>query len=135
MSLVEHAKRELTILGEFDESPAYAQSIVAAVAAFASFGHSGGSASIAIEVLNNLLNFKNLTPLTDNPDEWEDRSEMSGYPFWQNNRNFSAFSRDGGKSYYLLDDQPEGASEAPLYRSKHVEIENEDPSGSPSTPS
>ena len=43
MTLVEHAKRELELLGQTAEDPAYAASIVAAVAAFSSYGHSGGS--------------------------------------------------------------------------------------------
>lgn len=123
MSLVEHAKTELTRLGEFDSDPAYAQSIVASVAAFASYGHSGGSAGIAIHVLHDLLQFKNLTPLTDDPEEWFDVSQMSGYELWQNRRNSSAFSKDGGRTYYLLEDRTyENQSTQDVYQpSVHVE--------------
>ncbi|MEU0078553.1 hypothetical protein ABZY58_11705 [Micromonospora tulbaghiae] len=105
MSLVEHAKRELELCGQFEEDPAYAQSIVAAVAAFASYGHSGGSAGVAIHQMTTLLQFGSLSPLTDSPDEWFDVSEMSGTPMWQNRRNSEAFSTDGGKTYYLLSER------------------------------
>jgi hypothetical protein len=33
-----------------------------------------------------------------------DRSEMSGYPLWQNIRDTRAMSRDGGKTYTMVDD-------------------------------
>lgn len=110
-NLVEHARRELELCGQTAEDPAYAQSIIAAVAAFASYGHSGGSAEMAVEQLHRLLQFDNLTPLTDSPDEWEDRSEMSSVPMWQNTRNPAAISEDGGKTYYLVtdDDKPNSA--------------------------
>jgi hypothetical protein len=104
-SLVQHARHELEACGQFAEDPAYAQSIVASVAAFASYGHSGGSASVAIEQLTALLSFQNLSPLTDNPNEWCDVGEQSGYPLWQNRRNGTAFSTDSGKNYYLLDER------------------------------
>lgn len=100
MSLVEHAQRELKLCGQFDEDPAYAQSIVAAVAAFASFGHSGGSAGIAIHQLTTLLQYKALAPLTADPAEWFDH----GDGLWQNVRSSEAFSTDGGATYYLVDD-------------------------------
>lgn len=99
-NLIAHAIRELELSGE---DPAFAQSLISAVACFASYpGHSGGSSDIGKWILGKLLNFENLSPLTDNPEEWEDRSDMSGYPFWQNKRNSKAFSRDGGKTYRLL---------------------------------
>ena len=100
--LVEHARAELELIGE---DPAYAASLVAAVAAFASFGHSGGSAMCAIEQLTALLQFENLAPLTADPDEWEDRSEMTGVPVWQSKRNSKAFSENGGQTYWLVDDE------------------------------
>lgn len=106
MSLVEHATVELIKLGEFDEDPAFAQSIVAAVAAFASYGHSGGSAGIAIHMLHDLLQYKNLSPLTDDPDEWCDVAEYAPeQPLWQNRRRSDAFSYDGGKTYYTLEER------------------------------
>jgi hypothetical protein len=71
-------------------------------------GHSGGSASVAIPTINALLQFKNLRPLTNDPKEWvhhgeEIWGEKGG--IWQNERNAEAFSKDGGKTYYLISEQ------------------------------
>lgn len=108
MSLVEHAARELQLCGQFREDPAYAQSVVAAVAAFASYGHSGGSASCAVSQLTTLLQYGTLSPLTDDPEEWvRHQPDM-----WQSSRNPQAFSQDGGKTYYLLDEVEEARQAA-----------------------
>lgn len=103
--LVEHARRELELCGQTEEDPAYAAALVAAVAAFASYGHSGGSAGVAVEQLHRLLQFQTLSPLTSDPSEWEDRSALSGRPFWQNNRDSRAFSEDGGKTWHNIGEQ------------------------------
>lgn len=100
--LTDHARRELELCGQYAEDPAYAQSVIAAVAAFASYGHSGGSAGIAREQLHTLLGHGTLSPLTGDPDEWEDRSEISGTPLWQNRRDPSWFSEDAGRHRYQL---------------------------------
>jgi len=101
--LIEHAIRELDLCGQAEEDPGYAACLVAAVAAFASWGHSGESAQVARQQLALLLDWQTLSPLTDNPEEWEDRSEMSGYPIWQNVRNSRAMSEDGGCTYWLVE--------------------------------
>lgn len=103
MSLVEHAKRELELCGQFAEDPAYAQSIVAAVAAFASYGHSGGSAGVALHQLTALLRFEALSPLTSDPDEWVDHGGV-----WQNRRDSRAMSGDGGKTWWYVDGRHAG---------------------------
>lgn len=110
MTLVEHARRELELLGQTAEDPGYSASIVAAVAAFSSYGHSGGSAMVAVEQLYDLLRYRTLTPITSNPDEWIDRSEISGRPFWQNLRDSAAMSTDGGQTWYFVDDRKPTAS-------------------------
>jgi hypothetical protein len=102
VSLVEHARRELGLCGQHAEDPAYSESIIKAVEAFASYGHSGGSAAIAREQLHALLGYKTLTPVTSDPAEWEDRSKVSGTPLWQNRRDPSMFSADGGTTWYAL---------------------------------
>lgn len=105
--LVEHAKRELKLLGE---DPEYATGIVNVVQAFANMGHSGYSAMDAIDKINTLLKFKNLTPLTNDPDEWMYISEETwGFPrgVWQSRRDPEAFSHDGGNTYYLLSNRDE----------------------------
>lgn len=120
-NLVDHARRELELCGQAAEDPAYAESIVKAVEAFVSFGgHSGGSAMLAIEQLHTLLQFKNLAPLTDDPDEWLDVTDMSGAPLWQNRRNSTAFSQDGGKTYTLLQEDGDSDSGRPVHVSKVV---------------
>lgn len=106
-NLVEHARRELELCGQYAEDPAYAQSIIAAVAAFASYGHSGGSAEIAIDQLHTLLQRRVLSPITSDPVEWVDHSEISGSPLWQNRRDSAAFSTDGGKTWYFIDGRGE----------------------------
>jgi hypothetical protein len=110
--LVEHARRELELLGE--DGP-YSASLVATVAAFASFGHSGGSAEIAREQLHTLLAFGNLTPLTDDPEDWHDHGEISGAPLWQNQRNSACFSEDGGKTYWNVNDPKDDNGDLPRY--------------------
>lgn len=99
MTLVEHAKRELAILGE---DPDLVKSLVAVVKKFAEFGHSGGSAPIAADYLNKLLRYEPLTPITNDPAEWADRSKESGYPLWQNIRDSRSFSANGGKTWWRV---------------------------------
>jgi hypothetical protein len=108
MSLEEHARRELKLCGQYDEDPEYSESIIRAVREFASYGHSGGSASVAREQLHTLLAFKTLSPITSDPGEWLDQSEASGVPMWQNRRDPTFFSTDGGETWYNLDDNEKG---------------------------
>lgn len=61
-------------------------------------GHSGMSAGLVLSIFTSLVNGKNLSPLTNDPTEWFQHSENN----WQNRRNSSAFSMDGGLSYYLV---------------------------------
>ena len=100
--LVAHARRELELIGEEDET---VQGYLRVIQAFADMGHSGGSAAVAVPVINELLQFHNLSPLTDNADEWIEHSSekwdgVNGV--WQSVRRSEAFSEDGGKTYELL---------------------------------
>lgn len=100
MNLVEHARRELERIGEEPETVDWYCRVLAE---FASFGHSGGSAMATIPVLHALLQSQPLSPLTDDPAEWIDRTKISGgVPMWQNVRDSTAFSEDGGRTYWLL---------------------------------
>lgn len=106
--LVAHAKRELDLSGQTEESPALSAAIVAAVEGFATYdGHSGGSHFVAVEMLATLLHFGALSPLTSDPEGWQDRSEMSGYPMWQSIRDSKMMSDDGGKTYWSVDSPDE----------------------------
>lgn len=104
-NLVDHARRELTILGE---EPEYIEQVCKIVQAFADMGHSGFSAAHCTGQLHLLLQYKNLKPLTNNPIEWmlvqEDIGPAHEIRMWQNTRNSEAFSNDGGKTYWLLSD-------------------------------
>lgn len=104
-NLVAHAKRELELLGE---EPSTIEGLLKVIQAFADMGHSGSSAAHFTPIINSLLQFRNLKPLTDDPDEWmyhgEDVWGEEG-GVWQSNRRSDAFSKDGGKTYYLLDDR------------------------------
>lgn len=102
--LVAHARRELA--GMAATEPEFADAILGAVVAMAPTAEdSGGAFFAAQDVLRTLLNFGTLSPLSDDPDEWVDQSETSGVPLWQSRRNPEAFSEDGGRSYYVVDER------------------------------
>lgn len=100
-SLVNHARRELEGIGEEDYVIDWYCRVVAE---FASFGHSGGSAMATIPVLERLLRYEALRPLTSDPSEWFDQREACGVPLWQNTRDSRAMSDDGGRTYWLVDE-------------------------------
>jgi hypothetical protein len=107
MSMVEYAESELRRAGMFDEDADYGgelgSCILETIKTFSKYGHSGGSAMISVEILNRLLRWRPLTPITSDPEEWTDRTEMSGRPMWQSKRRPDAFSEDGGQTWYYLD--------------------------------
>lgn len=109
MSLVEHAKTELLKAGFFSKDADYGGALGKAVlellTTFAQQRHSGSSASICLSLFDTLVRFKTLTPLTSDPSEWNDVSAMSAGPMWQNNRDYRYFSKDGGKTWYSVDDK------------------------------
>lgn len=117
---VRHARVELGLLGEEEDVIEW---YVDVIKAFFSFGHSGGSFDAVMPVLLKLLYHENLTKLTDNPEEWEDVSEYTGKPLWQSKRNSSAFSKDGGKTFWLLSNP--GSSE-PTYSIRKVQNSSEE---------
>jgi len=116
-NLVEHARRELALIGEDQDVTDW---FVAVIEKFAEFGHSGGSAEVCIPRLEQLLRFQPLSALTNDPAEWIDRTEESGgHAFWQSARNPEAFSEDSGQTYWLLSerDAAGSAETTPLHRS------------------
>jgi hypothetical protein len=116
-NLVDHARRELALIGE-DEW--LTDGLCKVIAAFAEMGHSGFSAAHSVAVLEKLLRYEPLSPLTDDPAEWIDRArEMGGEPFWQSARDPRAMSRDGGKTYTLVDEEPQTSdSGQPVHHSE-----------------
>lgn len=108
-NLVEHAEREMRLAGLYDEDSPYGgmipEAVLALVKAHAAQGHSGGSHAQVMAIFNRVANFKALAPITSNPEEWIDRTNISGgNPTWQSNRQSSIFSEDGGKTWYDIDD-------------------------------
>lgn len=107
-NLVTHARRELEIAGLFDDDSDYGgdigRAVISIVEVFSGQGHSGFSAAMTTDIAVRLLRYENLTPLTDNPDDWMNVSEMPGQEMWQNRRRSDAFSTNGGKTYYLLNE-------------------------------
>jgi hypothetical protein len=109
-NLVKHAITELHLAGFYDQTSGdsldpyfekVADDVVQLVRLFASHANSGMSAEITTSLLEALLQFKPLTPLTNDPAEWNQFGDMG----WQSTRDSSAFSLDGGKTYYLLDEK------------------------------
>jgi len=96
------AREELVRIGQYEEDPEFADSLVAAVAAFTSYGHSGGSAGCGVAMLGRLLLYRPLAPLTSDPEEWMDITDNP--PTWQSRRNGACFSNDGGRTYYDIDE-------------------------------
>lgn len=113
-NLESHARAEL---GRIGEEPGIIDWYLDVVRAFSSAGHSGGSAMVSIAVLERLLRFEPLSDLTDDPDEWIDRTEISGTPMWQNRRDGRAMSHDGGQTYYLVNEMTGSMETTPLHQS------------------
>lgn len=107
--LLNHARNEMIRAGLFDKDADYegliARSVMDLLKAHSKAGHSGASHEQVLEIFDILVRYKTLTPITADPSEWNDVSDMSGTPMWQNNRDFTYFSTDGGKTWYSLDDK------------------------------
>lgn len=107
-NLVKHAEYELKLSGLLDKDSDYdgmiGKAVLELVKTFSKQGHSGFSAHYTLDVFNRVANYKPLTPIGSDPDEWMNVSDMSTEPTWQNKRRSSTFSRDGGKTWYDIDD-------------------------------
>lgn len=114
-NLLDHAKRELALVGYHeaemgdpkDMDTMMYRGILDMVFNFSEQGHSGASAAYQVSILEKLLRFQNLSPLTRNPDEWMhiDANLAGDAKTWQSLRNSACFSRDGGLTYYHLDEK------------------------------
>lgn len=109
-NLERHAKEELKLAGLLDKDSDYngmiGKAVLELVKTFSKQGHSGFSAQWTLDVFNQVVSFKNLTPIGKSKDEWMDVAEMTadGKGMWQNKRRSTTFSRDGGKTWYDIDD-------------------------------
>jgi hypothetical protein len=110
MSLVQHAKEELTRAGLFDKDSDYdgmlGNAVLELVEKFAAQGHSGFSAGMTLEIFNRVARFRTLTPISSNPTEWMEVTQyFNGKGVWQNRRDPAKFSEDGGKTWYDVDER------------------------------
>jgi hypothetical protein len=107
-NLIQHAQYELDRAGLFDSDAdyggAHAHAVMELIKTFANQGHSGMSAAITLSLFSELAQFKPIGSVTSDPDEWVNRSDISGEPLWQNRRRGSTFSRDGGATWYDIED-------------------------------
>lgn len=107
-NLVEHAKYELQRAGLLDDDSDYdgmlGKAALEIVEVFAKQGHSGYSAMMTIDIVTKLMSYQPLTDITSDPEEWTFVAEDKGGPIYQSKRRSSSFSRDGGKTWYDIDD-------------------------------
>lgn len=109
-ALVHHARHELqrAYIADADTDVAVSNVVMDVVNVFAERDLEQCQMAAALGLLDKLLRFQPLTPLTSDPDEWMDVSEASGgNPMWQSRRKASVFSKDGGQTWYDLDDTAE----------------------------
>jgi hypothetical protein len=108
-NLVKHAEKELKLAGLFDKDSDYdgmlGNAVLELVKVFSKQGHSGFSAHQTLKIFNIVANYNPLTPIGTTKDEWMDVAEMTadGKGMWQNKRRGTTFSRDGGKTWYDID--------------------------------
>jgi hypothetical protein len=101
-AIVQHAIDELTAYGKTqDEITRFA----AVIQAFSDLGYSGVAEEEAATIISALLFSRPLTPVTNDPAEWVllPGSDSDGGGIWQNKRDPSLFSTDGGQTYYSIE--------------------------------
>ena len=107
MSTIEFAQSELERAGMFDKDADYggtlAKAVMDLIEVFATQGHTGMTAPLTIHLFSKLAMQEPITPLSYAEDEWVDRSDVSGYPLWQNVRDSRIFSQDLGKTYWSVE--------------------------------
>lgn len=106
--MIDHAEEELKRAGLFDKDSDYGgmlgKAVMELIKVFRKQEHSGMSAHMTIELFSKLAKQKTLTPITDDPKEWTKVSDIDDNLMWQNNRDSSYFSKDGGKTWWTVDD-------------------------------
>jgi hypothetical protein len=93
------AERELARIGDDDMQRMMNKHLLRMIRTFSREGHTGFSAGYAVSMLERLLRFEPVTPLTGDDSEWNDISDMSGEPQWQNNRCSRVFRGADGRAY------------------------------------
>ena len=109
-NLEKHAEREMRLAGLYDADSDYGgmipEAVMKMIKVLADEGHSGGSHALVMGIFNRVANFKTLTPIGSSSDEWfkHDPQHNLGKDIWQNTRQSSVFSQDGGKTWYDIND-------------------------------
>lgn len=96
MSIVTQAEYEMKLAGFPPEEIVVMKQIIRL---FLSQWDSGGAVSVMQPVLTRLISGQPLSPLTGADNEWIDRTEETGRPFWQNLRASSIFKDENGKCF------------------------------------
>jgi len=99
MTLEEHAKKELEMIGAFDKDGPYdgmvGEAALQLIKVFASQGHSGMSASLVSDIFSKLSQYLPLSPLTGSEEEWEKVAPN----LYQNRRCSHIFKENGVGAY------------------------------------
>ena len=126
MGLVEYAQDELKRHGLFDKDSDYdgmlGTAVMDLITVFSIQGHSGASAYMVSELFNKLSRYEPLSALTNDPSEWLDYGESN---FLQSTRRPDAFSADGGKTYYCLDEPKKRNWYGKKVRVMHTAVDKE----------
>lgn len=103
-NLLDHAQRELDLIGMLDRDADYGgqlgRDVLALIGHFSSQGHSGHAAVNAIHLFGKLARFEPLSEITSDIREWMEVSDG----VWQSRRSPAVFSKDRGATYYDLDE-------------------------------
>ena len=124
--MLEYAKNELKKLEETCEDAESSEmqkvmsdNVLALLEVFSKQGHTNTTAYYVADLFARLVRQKPLTQLTGEADEWNDISDISNNPKWQNKRcptvfkyadgscwysEGKIFSDNGGETYYLSKD-------------------------------
>ncbi len=107
MSLTEHAKMELQMVGAFDRDSNYdgaiGEAVMELIEVFAKQGHSGTSAGIISTLFGKLARYEPLMDITGKDEEWGDVRDLGDGKPWYQNKRCSALFKDGkdGRPYYI----------------------------------
>lgn len=102
-NLIKHAQKELELAGMFDKDSDYdgalGKAVMELVKVFSKQGHSGFSAGRTLWLFDRVAKFQTIMPIGTTENEWMSVAEG----LWQNTRQSSVFSKDGGKTWYDID--------------------------------
>lgn len=106
-NLINYAYQEFRAAGWCDQDnqfnnemqQAICNHVIKLLEVFSNQGHSGSSAPYAVQLFSKMALFDPLTPLTGADDEWQDVTEFSNEPTWQNKRCSRVFKNVDGQAF------------------------------------